>query len=163
MPHKRGLEFSHEFNQTTLRSQTLRVLCNKLTLSGRATVCCLSWAGSGDGAASSADMFTMRRAGLCQAGSSRVWICLRSVLGIWLGGGAVGQSRLLRRGRLSVRAWLAFQPAPTESQTESHHCQLDESRKCRACPGDGPGRSQIDVEEGDSEQDQHRHHQHAGQ
>ena len=62
------------------------------------------------------------------------------------------------------QGWLAaFQSASTESQAEPHHCQLDESRKCSARPGDGPGGSQIDVEEGDSEQDQQRHDQHAGQ
>ena len=40
----------------------------------------------------------MRRAGLCQSGASRVWFPLRGMLGIWLGGGTLGQSQLGRRG-----------------------------------------------------------------
>jgi hypothetical protein len=72
----------------------LRVLRSNLTLSSRATVCCLPWPRSGHGAEASADMFTMRRAGLCPAGTPRVWIYLRGVLGIGLGSGAVGQSQL---------------------------------------------------------------------
>jgi hypothetical protein len=87
--HKRSLE-SHDSNHKILRSETLRVLRSNLTLSSRATVCCLPWPRSGHGSEASADMFTMRRAGLCPAGTSRVWIYLPGVLGIGLGSGAVG-------------------------------------------------------------------------
>jgi two-component system, chemotaxis family, chemotaxis protein CheY len=54
-------------------------------------VCCLPWARSGDGAAASAGVFTMRRHQPGTACASRVWIHLRAVLGsgwaaaVWAG------------------------------------------------------------------------------
>jgi hypothetical protein len=74
-------------------------LCSKLTLSGRATVCCLSWARSSDGAAASPGVFTMQGQGVCPAGASRFWIHLRRLLGLGLDGGTMGDSYELTSGQ----------------------------------------------------------------
>ncbi len=88
-----GSPFFHRDGQQgkILRAEALRVLRSHLTLPAGATVCCLPWARPGDGATASAGVFTMQRQGLRSQGASRVWIHLRGLLGLGLGGSAVGK------------------------------------------------------------------------
>jgi thiosulfate reductase cytochrome b subunit len=78
------------------------------------------------------------------------------------------------RGRESwtLRPWLgpgaraaaaAAETAGAESEAEAHDGELDQGRESSACPGYRRRRTQPDIEEGDPQQNETRHDQHAAE